>query len=263
MKTETTSPRMQSMMRRWTLVMAVVAMLSGFAAAPATAQDAASIMDDVRSSYVEMFDGVDNYIVESDLYTTYYKRENGGGPLAFKTSTQLKGQSSPMGGQTVQNQFEQFDKLAEHGTYSGTETIDGVECYVITVGDPSKIDPNLSSMNEMKYFIGVDDNHIHRMEMSGNGAQQGMSGMTIHLGDYRTTDGVTLPWKMTFETQMSEAQRQQMQQMKKRMEQMPEAQRERMESMMGKQMEAIMSGDPVVVTVQSVTVNADLPEGAF
>jgi hypothetical protein len=255
-----------TLLRRSLLVFFCAGLLVTATTTPASAQDAASIISDVRSNYIEMFDGVDNYVMETDMHTTYYKRDASGGPLAFQTSTKLKGQSTPMGGQSVQNQYEQLDRVAEHGEYVGTETVNGVECYVIRVDDPAKVDPNMAPMNELRYFIGVDDSHIHRMNMTGEGGQQGLQGMTMNLKDYRTADGLTMPWIMEMQAEMSEAQRQQMQQLKQQMEQMPEQQRKRMEQMMGdqmKRMEAMAGGEPMVIRVQSIAVNTDLPDGIF
>jgi hypothetical protein len=65
---------------------------------------------------------------------------------------------------------------------------------------------------------------------------------------------------------LSEKQRRQMEQAMAQMENMPEQQRKQMEQMMGNRMEMMkqmMSGEPVVVEVQSVQVNVELPEGMF
>jgi hypothetical protein len=65
---------------------------------------------------------------------------------------------------------------------------------------------------------------------------------------------------------LSDQQRRQLQEMKEQMEQMDEEQRQMMERMMGdqmEQMEQMMSGEPMIVQVQSVTVNEPLPEGIF
>jgi len=83
------------------------------------------------------------------------------------------------------------------------------------------------------------------------------------MKDYRTVDGVSLPFRMEMITDMSDEQRQQMEQMKQQLESMPEAQRERMQKMMGDQMEKLMNNEPIVIEVQEVIVNGDIPEGVF
>ena len=67
-------------------------------------------------------------------------------------------------------------------------------------------------------------------------------------------------------TNMSEEQRRQMQQMMEKMEQLPEQQRRQMEKMMGNRMnmmKQMMSGEPIVIEVQNVQVNTDIPDGIF
>lgn len=249
-------------LRRVVAAFALVLLVPALFATHASAQTAASVMEDVRSTAEAMFADVDTYVMKTDMYTAYYKKEDGGGPLDFRSAMQMNGQNRPMGGQAVQNQYEQYEKIAEHGEYVGTETVNGIECHVIRVSDPSKIDENLSTANEITYFVGVNDNYMHRMHMAGMNPQ-GDGGMTMDMKDYQTVDGLSLPFRMEMMTEMSAEQRQQMQQMKKQMESMPEAQRERMQKMMGDQMEKLMNNEPIVIEVTEVVVNGDIPDGVF
>jgi hypothetical protein len=251
-----------STLRRAVVALALVLLIPAMAAIPATAQTAASVMEDVRNTAEAMFEDVDNYIMKTDMYTAYYKKEDGGGPLDFRSAMQMQGQSRPMGGEAMPDQYEQYGKIGEHGTYVGTETINGINCHVIRVDDPSKVDENLSQASEITYFVGVNDNFLHRMRMAGI-SQEGSGGMTMNMKDYRTIDGVALPFQMEMITEMSEEQRQQMEQMKQQMESMPEAQRERMQKMMGSQMENLMNNKPIVIEVNVVIVNGDIPDGVF
>ena len=160
------------------------------------------------------------------------------------------------------DQYEQYGKIGDHGTYVGTEMIDGIECHVIRVDDPGKVDENLSQASEITYFVGVNDNFLHRMHMVGI-SPEGDGGMTMNMKDYRTIEGVSLPFRMEMITEMSDEQRQQMEQMKEQMEGMPEAQRKRMEQMMGDQLNNLMNNEPIVIEVTEVVVNGDIPEGVF
>lgn len=251
-----------SPLRRFIGALTLLFLLPAFAVTSASAQTAASVMNDVRSTAEAMFEDVDNYVMKTDMYTAYYKKEDGGGPLQFRSAMQMNGQNRPMEGQAMQNQYEQYDKIAEHGVYAGTETVNGIECHVIRVDDPSKVDEKLSSVNEITYFIGVDDNFIHRMHMAGMN-MRGDGGMTMDMKDYRTVDGLSLPFRMEMLTEMSEEQRQQMEQLRQQMESMPKAQRERMKKMMGDQMEQLMNSEPIVIEVKEVVVNGDIPDGVF
>lgn len=251
-----------SPLRRTVGALALLFLVSALFAVPASAQTAASVMDDVRSTAEAMFEDVDTYTLKTDLYTAYYKKKDGGGPLDFRSAMQMKGQSRPMGGQAMPDQYEQYGKIGDHGTYVGTETIDGIECHVIRVDDPSKVDKNLSQASEITYFVGVNDNFLHRMRMVGI-SPEGDGGMTMNMKDYRTIEGVSLPFRMEMITEMSDEQRQQMEQMKEQMEGMPEAQRKRMEQMMGDQLNNLMNNEPIVIEVTEVVVNGDIPEGVF
>ncbi len=251
-----------SPLRRIVGVLALLLLLSSVLVVPASAQTAASVMNDVRSTAEAMFEGVDNYTMKTDMYTAYYKKEDGGGPLNFRSAMQMQGQSRPMGGQAMPDQYEQYGKIGEHGTYMGTETIDGIECHVIRVDDPSKVDDNLSQASGIKYFVGVSDNFLHQMYMTGI-SPEGDGGMTMKMKDYRTVDGVSLPFRMEMITEMSDEQRQQMEQMKQQMESMPEAQRKRMKKMMGDQLEKLMNNEAIVIEVKEVVVNGNIPEGVF
>ena len=248
--------------RRVVSAFALVLLVPALFTTYASAQTATSVMDDVRRTAEAMFADVDNYVMKTDMYTAYYKKEDGGGPLNFQSAMQMNGQSRPMGGQAVQNQYEQYEKIAQYGEYVGTEMVNGIECHVIRVDDPSKIDENLSTASEITYFVGVDDNYMHRMRMAGMNPQ-GDGGMTMDMKDYQTVDGVSLPFRMEMMTEMSAEQRQQMEQMKKQMESMPESQRKRMQKMMGDQMEKLMNNEPIVIEVTEVIVNGDIPDGVF
>jgi hypothetical protein len=169
----------------------------------------------------------------------------------------------------------QFDRLKEHATYAGTETVNGARCHVLEIDDPSKIHPDMtqSDAERMTYYVDAEQYVPARMVMKqkrqgrGPGGPQ-TSSVTIDMKNYKTTDGLTLPYRMEFQVDMnmSEQQRKQMKMMMQKMENMPEQQREQMKKMMGGQMEMMkqmMSGDPIVVEVQSVKVNVELPEGMF
>lgn len=219
-------------------------------------------MNDVQRTHASMFEDVDNYMMKTDTYTTYYKKEEGGGPFDFRSAVQVSGQGRPMGADAMQNQADQYAKIGEIGSYAGTETVNGTECHVIRVSEPGQLDESLRTASEVTYFIGVGDNYMRRMSLRGM-TPQGDGGMTMDMKDYRTVDGVSLPFRMEIRMDVSEEQRKQMEQMKKQMENMPEAQRESMEKMMGDQMRRLMNDEPIVITVTEVVVNGPIPYGVF
>jgi hypothetical protein len=242
--------------------------------APATAQSVESIVDNMRAQYEQQFETVDTYIVETDLYTSYNRKASGQGS-SYQTQTKMKGEgmTSFTSNTTVSSAYGlRFDRLKQHATYAGTEMIDGMECYLLQVDDPSKVDPEMGSETEsMTYYIHTDRLVPARMVMESTSSTQNgtqPSSVTINLKNYTTTDGLTLPHRMEFhlDANISEQQRRQMKQAMQKMENMPEQQRKQMEKMMGNPMEMmkqIVSGVPITIDVQSVQVNTDIPEGVF
>jgi hypothetical protein len=166
----------------------------------------------------------------------------------------------------------QFDQLKQHATYAGTEMIDGTQCHVLQVDDPSKVNAEMGTEAERTtYYVHADRHVPTRMIMKSTPSTQTgpqPSSVTIDLKNYTTTDGLTLPHRMDIhlDANISDEQRRKMKQTMQKMENLPEQQRKQMENMMGSQMEMmkqIMAGDPITIDVQSVEVNAEIPEGMF
>ena len=242
----------------------------------APAQSVDSIVDNMEANYKQQLETVETYIVKTNLYTSYNRKVTRDGEPTYETQMEMTGSSdSPYATSTTPTTAAgmQFDRLRQHATYTGSETVNGAQAHVLSIDDPSKVSPEIGQGNaeSLTYFIDANTYVPVRFLVESN--QQGGRNaqdvqVTINMRDYRTTDGLTLPYRMEFivNMNMSEQQRQQMQQAMKQMENMPEQQRKRMEQMMGNQMEMMkrmMSGEPVVVEVQSVEVNTELPDGIF
>jgi hypothetical protein len=234
------------------------------------------VVDAMQAKYDRQMQTVDTYVVETNLYTSYNKKVVQDGQPTYQTQTKMKGEETTSFASTSTPSVAygfQFDRLKQHATYAGTETVNGVRCHVLQVDDPAKVNPDLaaSDAESMTYHVDAEQYVPVRMVMtpksSGTRGPQASS-ITVNMTNYKTTDGLTLPHRMDiqFEMDMSEKQRRQMEQAMAQMENMPEQQRKQMEKMMGNRMDMMkqmMSGDPVVVEVQSVEVNVDLPEGTF
>ena len=243
--------------------------------APAQAQTARSVVQEMKNTYLAQFGDIDTYVVETDLYTSYHRKTDSGNGLEFESATQMKGQSQTFTGMgtATQGQFDQFDKIGEHGRHMGMETVNGTSCHVLRVDDPSKIDGRLGDNAEsLTYYVSASDYLPRRMEfrMKPQPETPTPQMVSVDLNDYQTVSGLTLPWRMEMKTNLNESmspqQKQQLQEMKKQMEQMDEEQRKMMKRMMGdqmKQLERMMAGEPTVITVQNVTVNQPLPDGVF
>ena len=244
-------------------------------AAPAPAQDVDSVVDNLRATYQQQLDAVDTYVVETNLYTSYSRKVTRDGSPTYENTTRLKGSgNTPFATGTTPTAAYglQLDRLAQHASYAGTETVDGVLCHILEIEEPEKVNPEMAAgdAERMTYYVDAERHVPARIHLTPSQRGQGPrpSGVTINLRDYRTTDGLTLPYRMEFqiEMEMSEQQRAQMEQALKQMEGMSEQQRQQMQKMMGGQMDVMrqmMSGEPIVVEVQRVEVNTELPEGVF
>ena len=242
---------------------------------PAAAQSVESVVNTMQARYNKQIESVDTYIVETNLYTSYNKKVIQNGEPTYRTQTKMRGPNTTSFASTTTPSAAyglQFDRLKTHAVYKGTETINGTQCHVLYVDDPSKVNAEMGSQAaSLTYFVDAERYVPTRMVMESRQSEQEgpqASSVTINLKNYQTTDGLTLPYRMEIqlETNMSAQQRQQMQQMMQQMENIPEAQRKRMEQMMGQQMNMIkqmLSGEPIVVEVQSVQVNTEIPNGIF
>ena len=241
--------------------------------AVASAQSAASVVERMKANYEQQMTA-DTYIVKTNLYTSYSRKVTRNGQATYETATQLgEGEALPAVQQTpgFMGQQESLDELAEHATYAGTESIDGIACHVLVVDNPAAMDAEMGAeARKLTFYINADTHYPTRMEAvvdNPNGDEPITSIMDFR--DYRTTEGLTLPFRMEMTTNMMESmspeQRRQMEQLKQQLENMPESQRKRMEQMMGnrmKQLESMMDGS-MTVTVEEVQVNVPIPDGVF
>ena len=263
-------------MTRFSRVLVVPLLLSALLAAPPlAAQSAQSVVDEMKARHEAQLETVDNYVVETNLYTAYHRKITRNGQTTYETATRMSGQSETLNAlgttPTTTSGVAYLDRLAAHATYDGTESVNGTESHVLRINDPAAVyDEMTGDIEEMMYYVNADTYAPSRMVVTmapQSGGDQSPT-MTIDYTDYRTVDGLTLPYvmEMVMDLGMSEDQRRQLQQLQEKLEQMPEQQREQMKRVMGKQfeqMQKMMAGEPTTVEVQSVRVNVGIPEGIF
>jgi hypothetical protein len=258
------------------LCLLLIAGLLAGGALPASAQSVSTIVDEMRARYEKQLETVDTYIVETNLYTSYHKKVTENGEPTYQSQTKMKDKSNSSfaTGTTPSSAYGlQLDRLKQHATYGGTETINGVTAHLLEMDDPSKVNPDMKKgdAESMIYYIDAERYVPTRLLMNTKGKGGGgpkTSSVTVNMKDYQTVDGLTLPYRMEFQfnMDMSEKEKQKMAMMIKRMENMPEEESKRMKQMMGSQldmMKQMLSGEPIVVEVQSVKVNTEIPPGVF
>lgn len=263
-------------MRRFSSAVALLLSVSLLVLTPhlTVAQSAQSIAEKMKARYQEQLKNVDNYVVETSMYTSYHRKVMKDGAPALETEVKMKGQKesslfSAMGNAptTTSSKPAYYEDLSKNATYVGSETVNGVKCHVLRVQDASKMENNAQ---EMTYHIDAEQYVPVQLKMVQPPQQGGgkPTEVVVNFEDYRTTEGIILPWRTTMQMKMSmsKQQRQRMEKMMKQLENLPESQREMMEKQMPmsfERMKKIMSGEPTTIEVKDVRVNTDIPKGVF
>jgi hypothetical protein len=243
----------------------------------AAAQSVQSVVDEIRVRHQEQLQAVDNYVIETDAYTSFYRKVVRDGEPTYETTTRMNGTVPALNAMgttpaTTTAHPADLDRLAEHATYDGTESVDGRESHVLRIDDPGAVYDEMGNEAEsMVYYVDAETYVPTRMRVTmrpQNTEGPSPTSVTINFKDYRSQQGLTIPYitEMVMDMNISEEQQRQLQQVQEKLAQMPERQREQMKRMMGDQlekMEAMMAGEPTTVKVQSVRVNEGIPEGIF
>lgn len=243
-----------------------------FAPLSAAAQSAQSIAEKMKARHQEQLKNVENYVVETNMYTSYHRKIMKEGTPTLETEVKLKEESSlftAMGTPptTTSSEPAYYEELSENATYVGSETVNGVQCHVLRVTDASEMEGNAE---QMTYYVDAEQYVPARLQMLTPSERKGgtPTEVVINFEDYRTTEGLTLPWRMTMQMNMdmSEEQRQKMKKTMEQLENLPESQREMIKNqlpMSFERMQRILSGEPTIIEVKDVRVNEGIPQGVF
>ena len=259
--------------------------LLSLVAAPAAAQSAEEVLNTALERYEEQIRGVETYTVTQEVmgFTTtnrFVKQEIDGHPVfvaAESASDTATGLPEGWG-----NPYRMVPELASRAELVGTTTTDGHETWVIEISDlqgldfqgmtPSGVEGEFEP-ERLTFHVDTEDYLFRRLGVKGTMTGQDGEGRPIQLDaafrDYRTIEGMPHPFEIRVNVEgMSDAlsgedlaeAREQLEQLRARMEEMPEQQRQMMERMMGPQMEQlekmVTSGTmDVTVQVKEVRVN--------
>lgn len=265
------------MLRQRSLVFLLFVGLLAGGPLSAAAQSVESVVNEMEAKYNQQLEAVDTYIVETNLYTSYNRKKDAGGTKAYESQTRMKGEggASFATSTTPSTAYSlRFGRLKQHATYDGTETVNGINTHVLKVDDPSKVSTEIEEggAEKITYYIDAERHVPTRLVMKSKGGGKGdspkTSTVTVNMKDYQTVDGLTLPYRMEiqFEMDLTEKEKKQMAMMIQKLENMPEEESKRMKRMMGDQidmMKQMLSGEPMVIEVQDVKVNTEIPPGVF
>ena len=263
-----------------TLALAVV-----LSAPPAAAQSVDAVIDKMKAAHAEQLDVVDNYIIETNKYTSYHQKPSDDAQL-YDTQTEWAEdagmlQDTPIQFQSHRIDPDDLDRFADHATYGGEETIDGAPVHALILEDASAMmedapQQGADMSGSMTLYVHADDYVPVRVAYTGQMQQQGETievNPVIRFLDYRTTDGLTVPHRIEMQMadldemmspEQQEMARDNLEQREERLDQMGEQQRAMMEGQL-EQMRQILDdgGVEFTIEVQRVTVNEGIPDGIF
>lgn len=273
--------------------LALVLALAGLLAPTAVqGQSVEAIISEMKARYEQQFAAVDNYIIETDKYTSYFRKTSTSGPPQYESRTVWKESEGLFGQMDFSDSpgyyatEAQLDKLAENSEYGGMQTVDGTDAHVLIVNDPQALAED-SSDEDMENVKGsmrmyIDASQYVPIRMDFEAEVENPEGTqtvnpTMIFADYRTTDGLTVPWSMhmkmdNLNASMSPEEREQaresLAQMEEQMENMGERQRKMMERMLKGKMESLRKiiDEGTIefnVQVQDVKVNTGIPDDVF
>lgn len=258
--------------------------------AAASAQSAAEILGTAVERWEARLADIDNYTVVQSVngmsFTVYFeKRMQDGHPVLEPRI--IGGQNLPAMPQGAQARTLEPNMLArfnDRAVLDGTESVGGRSAWVLRIDDLSGMDLGAEAEDfapeGMTIHLDQQDYVPLQMTMSGQLTRNGQSHpvtMTTRMEDYRDVQGVLYPFR-TITTMdgmmgaMSEEERSQMEEMKKRLAEMPPEQRTMMEQQMKnmphmrammEQMGAASEGGAFETTMQveEIRVNQGPPAG--
>ena len=253
-------------------ILAAGSLILAVAATPVAAEDARQILEKMMERHEQRMVSVESVTIVQEVMgiestTRLEKRLVDGKPTLMRA----EGNVRDFGGL-----YTSLEAMAQSATLEGTETVDGVPCWVIEVEDLGGMNLGAEGTNDFEskdgtLYIDKKDLVPRRMEMNGvtrrNGPEQAVS-LEMSLQDYRDVDGWLHPFlyelRITGEggavpAEIAEV-RKAMAQMKEELAKMPAEQRQMMEQMMRNRMpdfEQAVDGDAfkVTVTVKEIRVN--------
>jgi hypothetical protein len=266
------------------LRVALLSVVLALALAPAASgQSAAEVIETAIARFEDRAAGIENYTVVMDVMgmevTNYFEKELVGGRPTFVLKHH--------GGATQQSAglfYNGFMEVVDRANLQGRESVDGSDCFVVTVDDFSGVDFDPETPDDEEdfrpthgtFYLDAGDYLIRKLELNGEllgGRGWQDIAMEIAFKDYREVDGMILPFvtenrvvgmqNAYSEEEMQKA-REELEEMKRRIAEMPEAQRAAVEQMMGQRMEnmerMLNSGTMQITTqVKELKVNTGPP----
>lgn len=254
---------------------------------------ARTVLQNMVDAYEARTQGITDFTVTSDAFTSYHKKYTDNGRSFFKTTTRLNGmQNAMVGTMTTQmgtdNPHRMQAMLTEHATYAGTDMLNGNRAHILELTDFASFDNNLDASEgtpkRVRYFIDAQTwvplQIDMDMEADMNGSRKAVSPQ-VRFENYRDVEGLLYPFQtvvhmrgMELDTSISPEQlaeaRAAIANLDERLKDLPEDQRKQIKQMMKPQIERfekmIANGDEglaMTYTVTNIQVNTGLSDDLF
>lgn len=248
----------------------------------AAAQSAQEVIETAMARFEDRVTGIENYTLVMDVMgfevTNYFEKEMVEGRPTFV----LRDRSGT--GQGSGTFYNGFMEVIDRAKLEGKESVDGYDCFVVTVDDFSGVDFDPQTPDDQEdfrpkhgtFYLDDDEYLIRKVDMKGEllgGEGWQEITMEIDFKDYREVDGMLHPFSSEMnvagmqnamsDEEMQQA-REELEEFKRQMAEMPEAQRAAVLRMMGPRMEEmermLNSGSMQITTqVKELKVNAGPP----
>jgi outer membrane lipoprotein-sorting protein len=260
---------------------AILVLLSFFVCTSSAQNSADAVFDRMIAAFEENVQGVNDYTVVSDAFTSYHRRVPHSGGSKFEAAT-----TSTLGGMGLGNMTTRFstdnpramkELYGQASTLIGQDSFDGASVHVLRV-DASAFPGDEADMEEMKLYVDSANWMLLGMRvMSRKSGGEGLTEIVMHFEDYRDDDGLLFPYRtrvvmpnpdVDIDDEQVERAREALAQIQERMASMPAAQRTAMETMMASQierMEKLAAGGDLetIYQVTELRVNTGVDAALF
>ncbi len=266
-----------------------VFLLIGFIFAPVKIDSSSVeyVLDNYRLNYEESIKNIEDFIVETDTYTIYYKKVYQDGRPYFKSKMDSEEYDISSATSISDNELftpEMYDILKEVAVYEGVTYLNGYKTYLISTGKVEGLFPEEDDLDgeihSANFYIDTDKWVVRKIEFEIEDEVDGdlrRFNPVILMDDYRDIEGMMVPFKTTMiidglSSQMTEQEleeaREGFRELEENLEQMSPEEREMMMRMIGPQIEEykkILETDRLEtsVIIKEVRVNTGLTDEFF
>ncbi len=246
---------------------------------------AAEIIETAWQEYERSIENIDDYVVETDLFTIYYKKvyENGRPYFRARTETDIFGGLESTTTTSDADMFtpDTYDMLKRNARYEGREDVEGFQVHVLYVERIEGMFPDAEDileegLEEMRVYIDTDDWVIRKIsylaEAEVEEGELRQIEPEIMFRDYRRIEGMMIAFETTtvvtgLSASLTDEERREaeesLREMERELEQMSEQERGMVERILGNRMESfreMLEQDrfEFTVRVNEVRVNTGL-----